>query len=872
MCCILACRRRERGSAPISLSSHDPPRRWRIALPLTAAGLAAALALPSAAQDSPAVPDLDPADCSNGTFVSEPSANPGLVADCQALTAVRNHWTAPGNARLPAGHSLLTWGKDGVSITSWTRVTLSDQRVTELYLDGDRSQGLQGPIPPEIGQLTNLTYLDLHGNQLTGSIPPEIGQLTNLEHLSLYGNQLTGSIPPEISQLTNLEHLSLYGNQLTELPPEIGQLTNLQSLYLDGNQLTGSIPPEISQLTNLEHLSLYGNQLTGSIPPEISQLTNLEHLSLYGNQLTELPPEIGQLTNLTQLNLSENELTGPIPPEISQLTNLQRLLLFGNDFTGTIPPQILEQLGNPFDVDLGLVANVKETRKISLGNNLWEVWICNTNGPLDLDLNKVTGLLNQTVTPYFKWLSEGRFTPQFSATGTITISRSELAQPELEDWTKRLVACENKMLNSDTHNNFNKAVIVENRPHASGVASNNIIVGGGAVTAIGNDSDYTPRFSTVAHEIGHKLGWPHSYNSHIFYDGVLLEGDNSTDIMSGGSNIDLSTGTPAINRYTAGWINPEDVAVYTGKAATYELSPIGTNGTQMLIVLSGKGQGTFYSLSPLTTQEYNRGQPTEGVEVYLIDQSLSACPNILTTNRPCYRIQPHPPKVIETGNSAHHVRETGDIFQLGETRVQIQERNGNRFTITVGTGCGGYYQGRFCDDENNVHTDSIEAIAEWGITQGCRTNEFCPDTEITRRQIAAFLHRAVTHRTGEPPAAAETTLNDVENSAWYRPYAVWAVNAGIMSAPDGMFNPDGIVTRADMAEMLTAAFSRLTLPARAQGIFTDMENQPDRTVRAAETLRTAGITQGCSTSPLRYCPDQPVTRAQMASFFHRALT
>ena len=33
----------------------------------------------------------------------------------------------------------------------------------------------------------------------------------------------------------------------------------------------------------------------------------------------------------------------------------------------------------------------------------------------------------------------------------------------------------------------------------------------------------------------------------------------------------------------------------------------------------------------------------------------------------------------------------------------------------------------------------------------------------------------------------------------------------------------------------------------------------------------AGITAGCATVPLRYCPNQSVTRAQMATFLHRAL-
>ena len=93
-----------------------------------------------------------------------------------------------------------------------------------------------------------------------------------------------------------------------------------------------------------------------------------------------------------------------------------------------------------------------------------------------------------------------------------------------------------------------------------------------------------------------------------------------------------------------------------------------------------------------------------------------------------------------------------------------------------------------------------------------------------------------------------------------------------MQAPEGLFDPSGPVTRADTAEMMAAAFDHITPPPAASGIFEDMAGQPAAAIRAAEALRTAGVTAGCSTSPLRYCPDQPVTRAQMAAFFARALS
>ncbi|HHT9127080.1 MAG TPA: COR domain-containing protein, partial [Candidatus Brocadiia bacterium] len=74
-------------------------------------------------------------------------------------------------------------------------------------------------LPPEIGQLTNLTGLYLGGNKLT-TLPPEIGQLTNLTGLYLYKSELT-TLPPEIGQLTNLTELNLYDNPLESPPPEI---------------------------------------------------------------------------------------------------------------------------------------------------------------------------------------------------------------------------------------------------------------------------------------------------------------------------------------------------------------------------------------------------------------------------------------------------------------------------------------------------------------------------------------------------------------------------------------------------------------------------------------------------------------------------
>jgi len=70
----------------------------------------------------------------------------------------------------------------------------------------------------EVYSVESTTVLDLRDNQLTGPIPPEIGNLTNLERLWLCNNQLTGEIPESICDLNvnwrNSNDFTIYNNQL----------------------------------------------------------------------------------------------------------------------------------------------------------------------------------------------------------------------------------------------------------------------------------------------------------------------------------------------------------------------------------------------------------------------------------------------------------------------------------------------------------------------------------------------------------------------------------------------------------------------------------------------------------------------------------
>ena len=143
---------------------------------------------------------------------------------------------------------------------------------------------MSGPIPPALGQLANLEYLDLERNWLSGPIPPELGQLGKLEELWLTGNQLSGPIPSELSRLANLGWLFLSSNDLSgPIPPALGQLEELRALRLNSNRFSGPIPSELADLTSLAYVDLSFNELlSGPVPAELQSLQGVSSVALLG--------------------------------------------------------------------------------------------------------------------------------------------------------------------------------------------------------------------------------------------------------------------------------------------------------------------------------------------------------------------------------------------------------------------------------------------------------------------------------------------------------------------------------------------------------------------------------------------------------------
>lgn len=170
--------------------------------------------------------------------------------------------------------------------------------------------------------------------------------------------------------------------------------------------------------------------------------------------------------------------------------------------------------------------------------------------------------------------------------------------------------------------------------------------------------------------------------------------------------------------------------------------------------------------------------------------------------------------------------------------------------------------GRFTDDDASIFEADIEWLAESGVTRGCGDTKFCPESSVTRGQMAAFLVRAL-NLTDIDPAI---TFTDTADSIFEQDILRLATAGITKGCGDGtVFCPDASVTRGQMAAFLVRA---LDLPAVDTDVFAD----DDTSIFEADINRLAasGITKGCGTD--RFCPDATVTRGQMAAFLRRALS
>ena len=283
---------------------------------------------------------IDITACSSGRAVRNPERNPALVHDCEILLAAFQELGGTRTIAWDTSTFIGDWA--GIEVSgSPPRVTgiLSKSEIWRNEPNGSgNNQSGGGYLPPELAQLTRLSYLVLSHLGLSGTVPAELEGLSRLEWLDLSFNRLSGEIPPRLGQLRAIESLDLAGNTLVgQIPSELFDLPSLQVLDLSNNLFSGEIVNDMFNSDSIERLYLRGNHLTGSPPVELSAMPRLEVLDLsYNFLVADTSQGLGKSSSLTELHLAGNRLRGTLPVDLDDIPRLETLSLGNNQLAGDI--------------------------------------------------------------------------------------------------------------------------------------------------------------------------------------------------------------------------------------------------------------------------------------------------------------------------------------------------------------------------------------------------------------------------------------------------------------------------------------------------------------------------------------------------------
>ena len=202
---------------------------------------------------------------------------------------------------------------------------------------------------------------------------------------------------------------------------------------------------------------------------------------------------------------------------------------------------------------------------------------------------------------------------------------------------------------------------------------------------------------------------------------------------------------------------------------------------------------------------------------------------------------------------------------LGGSGIDNGNFSGQTYTIIANAS--------FADVPTNYWAYSwIERLYDTGVTTGCSQSPlgYCPDQSVTRAEMAIFLERS--KGTFNPPQGTGNIFADVSRFDWFVDWVelLYAdeITTGCATNPLS-FCPNKAVTRAEMALfILRTKYGADFKPPAAQGYFADVHRDNYWAADYIEQLYKEGITTGCGGG--NYCPERPVTRAEMAAFIMRA--
>ncbi|KAJ6396514.1 hypothetical protein OIU77_021527 [Salix suchowensis] len=255
---------------------------------------------------------------------------------------------------------------------NWNLVVCSDEkRVTRIQIG---RQNLQGTLPLNLQNLTQLERLELQYNNISGNLP-SLNGLSSLQVILLSNNKFT-SVPSDFfAGLSSLQSVEIDNNPFSNwvIPESIQSASGLQNFSANSANISGSIPSFFGPdaFPGLTILRLAFNDLEGELPASFSG-SQVQSLWLNGQKLRGGINVIQNMTFLREVWLHSNGFSGPLP-DFSGLKDLESLSLRDNSLTGPVPESLV---------------NLESLKVVNLSNNLLQGPMPVFKSPVSVDMVK----------------------------------------------------------------------------------------------------------------------------------------------------------------------------------------------------------------------------------------------------------------------------------------------------------------------------------------------------------------------------------------------------------------------------------------------------------------------------------------------------
>jgi hypothetical protein len=287
-------------------------------------------------------------------------------------------------------------------------------------------------------------------------------------------------------------------------------------------------------------------------------------------------------------------------------------------------------------------------------------------------------------------------------------------------------------------------------------------------------------------------------------------------------------------------------------------TPLAPGGRVTAIATDPSGNTSEFSQTILLKTAPRSGPAAGGGSVTLSGQLFAPGATVTVGGVAASNVVVTPPYTITASMPAFDAGSAHDVVVTNPGGVSGTLRNG--------------YVADFLDvpPSNQFHDDVVKLVANQ-VTAGVGSGLYGVDNPVKRQAMAVFVLKAehgVCYT--PPPCTSPGVFADVPCPSpfadWIQAMAAEGITGG---CGGGNFCPQDPVRRDQMAPFLLKAVHGPTyVPPSCSGVFVDVPC-PSLFANWVEQLAIEGVTSGCG--PSLYCPTNPNTRGQMATFLVKAL-